>query len=117
LILKNRKTDEKDIFVEMKKGGVFMKRKGLLVLLTVLLIVGSVATYYVTFKRQADNQACNIDRYNPDLFGIGEPIMLRRVYEKLDLNRSIEAVWMLGVKWLREWTRMGALLINQTALN
>ena len=65
-----------------------MKKKGLLALLIVFLVVGGAATYYLTFKGQADDQPCKTNVYNPDLFGVGEPITLRHVFEKLDLNRS-----------------------------
>jgi hypothetical protein len=71
----------------------------------------------VTFKRQVHNQARNVDGHNPEFFGIGEPITLRHVLENLDIQRSLEAVRILGVRRLREWTWMGALLKNQSAFN
>jgi len=95
-----------------------MKKKGLLAFLIVFLGVGgAAATYYLMFKGQADDQFCKTNVYNPDLFGVGEPITLRHVLENLDLNRSIESVRMFDVKMLREWTWMGAFLINETVLN
>jgi len=72
-----------------------------------------VSSHTSIFKKQT----YNVDEYSPELFGVGEPITLRHIFENLDIQQSVKAVRLLGVKWLREWTWMGALLINETVLN
>jgi len=90
-----------------------MRKGAWLVLSIVLLVAGSIIAHFAIFKKQT----YNVDEYNPELFGVGEPITLRHIFENLDIQQSVKALRLLGVTRLREWTWMGALLINQTALN
>ncbi len=87
-------------------------RGWLVILLIPTIILGSILFYIIIYAGQTSKRI-----YRSELFGICEPITARHVWENLSLQQSFEALQSLGVKRLREWTWMSALLVNPTTLN
>jgi hypothetical protein len=87
-------------------------RSWLVLFVIVILILGSLMACLMLYNEQTCRQTLN-----PELFGVGEPITARHIWENLSLQQSFEALRLLGVKRLREWIWMGAFLINETTLN
>lgn len=87
-------------------------RGWLVILLIPTIILGSILFYIIIYPGQTSRRF-----YRSELFGICEPITARHVQENLSLQQSFEALQSLGVKRLREWTWMNALLVNPTTLN
>ncbi|MEM2937582.1 MAG: hypothetical protein QXJ63_03455 [Candidatus Bathyarchaeia archaeon] len=87
-------------------------RGWLVLFVVVVFILGSIIAYLIAYHEQTYRQT-----YNPELFGVGEPITARHVRENLSLQQSFKTLKSLGVRRLREWIWMGAFLINETTLN
>lgn len=87
-------------------------RSWLVLFLVVILILGGIIAYLILYNGQAYRQT-----FNPELFGVGEPITFRYVLENLSLQQSFETLQLFGVRRLREWTWMDALLVGPTTLN
>jgi hypothetical protein len=81
--------------------------------LLILVLLGSVTASFLTSR----TQACAANSYSPELFGVGEPLMSRSIWENFSLLPAFDAISSLGVKRLRETTWMSLLLVNETALN
>ncbi|MCJ7424652.1 hypothetical protein MUP01_10355 [Candidatus Bathyarchaeota archaeon] len=81
--------------------------------LLILVLLGSVTICFLTSRTQT--RAAN--SHNPELFGVGEPLMSRSIWENFSLQHAFDALSSLGVKRLREMTWMSLLLTNQTTVN
>jgi len=83
--------------------------------LLILLLLGSITAYLSTSS--IDTHAAN--SYDPKIFGIGEPLMARSIWEKenFSLEQAFDAIKSLNVTRLREWTWMSLLLVNETTVN
>lgn len=84
-------------------------------LLLILVFLGSVTVCFLTSR----TQTCAANGYSPELFGVGEPLMSRSIWENgtFSLESAFDAVRSLNVTRLRETTWMSLLLVNETSLN
>ncbi len=80
----------------------------------ILLVLASVSTCFVTLNRQVHGA----NSYNPELFGIGEPLTSRSIWENgtFSLQSAFDAIKSLNVTMLRETTWMSLLLVKRTML-
>jgi len=85
------------------------------VALSMILVLVSVTICFVTLNRQVHGA----NGYNSELFGVGEPLMSRSIWENgtFSLQSAFSAIDYLNVTRLRETTWMSLLLVNETALN
>lgn len=98
--------------------GLFMSRdipRNWLAPLLILLVLGSVTAYLS--KSNIETHATN--SYDPKIFGMGEPLMARSIWEKgiFSLQPAFDALKYLNVTRLREWTWMSLLLVDETTVN
>jgi hypothetical protein len=105
------KTEDQSGLVVMNRGII----KKWLAPLLIILLIGSVTTWFVVLDKQAHAAA----NYNPELLGIGEPLMSRHVWDipPLDLQPAFDKLGSLNFTRLRETTWMKLLLINETTVD
>jgi hypothetical protein len=71
----------------------------------------------LSFRPIINFEGCASGDYNPEMFGVVEPLMSRNIWENFSLQPAFEALSSLGVRRLREMTWMTLLLVNQTTVN
>jgi len=98
--------------------GLFMSRgilRNWLAPLFILILLGSITAYVLTSN--IETHAAN--SYDPKIFGIGESLMSRSIWEKenFSLQSAFDAIKCLNATRLREWTWVSLLLVNETTVN